>query len=235
MSLFIEEEGNIKLDFDTEEIAALVIDAALELADCPYEAEINLLLTENAQIHEMNLEQRGIDRPTDVLSFPMIEYEEPGDFSVIDEESAEAFNPESGELMLGDIVISKEKVLSQAEEYGHLPKREYAFLIAHSMLHLFGYDHMVDEERVVMEAKQKEIMEKVGLEKKDIRRSINSQVLTVFFLPLIVAGIHIAFALPLIDKLMGLLYFDNIKLFILTTAICFGVFALILRCICLDL
>ena len=126
MSLFIEEEGNIKLDFDTEEIAALVIDAALELADCPYEAEINLLLTENAQIHEMNLEQRGIDRPTDVLSFPMIEYEEPGDFSVIDEESAEAFNPESGELMLGDIVISKEKVLSQAEEYGHLPKREYA-------------------------------------------------------------------------------------------------------------
>lgn len=72
-----------------------------------------------------------------------------------------------------------------------------------------------------------EIMEKVGLEKKDIRRSINSQVLTVFFLPLIVAGIHIAFALPLIDKLMGLLYFDNIKLFILTTAICFGVFALI--------
>ena len=109
MSLFIEEEGNIKLDFDTEEIAALVIDAALELADCPYEAEINLLLTENAQIHEMNLEQRGIDRPTDVLSFPMIEYEKPGDFSVIDEESAEAFNPESGELMLGDIVISKEK------------------------------------------------------------------------------------------------------------------------------
>ena len=63
MSLFIEEEGNIKLDFDTEEIATLVIDAALELADCPYEAEINLLLTENAQIHEMNLEQRGIDRP----------------------------------------------------------------------------------------------------------------------------------------------------------------------------
>ena len=149
MSLFIEEEGTIKLDFNTEEIAALVIDAALELADCPYEAEINLLLTENAQIHEMNLEQRGIDRPTDVLSFPMIEYEKPGDFS--------------GELMLGDIVISKEKVLSQAEEYGHLPKREYAFLIAHSMLHLFGYDHMVDEERVVMEAKQKEIMEKVGI------------------------------------------------------------------------
>ena len=102
----------------------------------------------------MNLEQRGIDRPTDVLSFPMIEYDAPGDFSVIDEETGDAFTPETGELMLGDIVISKEKVLSQAEEYGHSPKREYAFLIAHSMLHLFGYDHMEEEERAEMEAHQ---------------------------------------------------------------------------------
>lgn len=163
MSLFIEEEGATKLDFDTEETARLVIDAALDLAGCPYETEVNLLLTENAQIHEMNLEQRGIDRPTDVLSFPMIEYDTPGDFSVIDEESADAFDPESGELILGDIVISKEKVLSQAEEYGHLPRREYAFLIAHSMLHLFGYDHMEEDERIVMETKQREIMEKIGI------------------------------------------------------------------------
>ena len=92
-------------------------EAALDYAECPYEAEINLLLTENQEIHEMNLEQRGIDRPTDVLSFPMIEYDAPGDFSVIDEETGDAFNPETGELMLGDIVISKEKVLSQAEEF----------------------------------------------------------------------------------------------------------------------
>ena len=111
----------------------------------------------------MNLEQRGIDRPTDVLSFPMIEYDAPGDFSVIDEETGDAFNPETGELMLGDIVISKEKVLSQAEEYGHSPKREYAFLIAHSMLHLFGYDHMEEEERAEMEAHQRAIMEKVWI------------------------------------------------------------------------
>ena len=108
-------------------------------------------------------QQRGIDRPTDVLSFPMIEYDAPGDFSVIDEETGDAFNPETGELMLGDIVISKEKVLSQAEEYGHSPKREYAFLIAHSMLHLFGYDHMEEEERAEMEAHQRAIMEKVGI------------------------------------------------------------------------
>ena len=163
MTLFYEEEGALKLPFDCQALAREVINGALEYIHCPYEVQVNLLLTMNDEIHEMNRDFRNIDRATDVLSFPMIEYEEPGDYSVIDEESAEAFNPESGELMLGDIVIPKEKVLSQAEEYGHLPKREYAFLIAHSMLHLFGYDHMVDEERVVMEAKQKEIMEKVGI------------------------------------------------------------------------
>ena len=129
MSLFIEEEGNIKLDFDTEEIAALVIDAALELADCPYEAEINLLLTENAQIHEMNLEQRGIDRPTDVLSFPMGEN---GVYEV---------DPETNSQILGDIVISMEKVLEQSKLYGHSLRREVAYLTAHGMLHLLGYDH----------------------------------------------------------------------------------------------
>ena len=163
MTITIENEASKELPFDYKALIERVVMGCMDYEKCPYEAEVNVLLTNNEEIHKINKEYRGIDRPTDVLSFPMIEYEEPGDFSVIDEESAEAFNPESGELMLGDIVISKEKVLSQAEEYGHLPKREYAFLIAHSMLHLFGYDHMVDEERVVMEAKQKEIMEKVGI------------------------------------------------------------------------
>ncbi len=163
MSLFIEEEGSTILPFDTAETAKLVIEAALELAGCPYETEVNLLLTENREIHEMNLEHRGIDRATDVLSFPLIEYEQPGDFSAVDEEEGGVFDPESGELMLGDIVISKEKVLAQAEEYGHSPLREYAFLIAHSMLHLFGYDHMEDKERILMEEKQREIMQKVNI------------------------------------------------------------------------
>ena len=92
----------------------------------------------------------------------MIEYETPGDLSGI-EESADAFDPETGELMLGDIVISKDRVIAQAEEYGHSVRREYAFLIAHSMLHLLGYDHMDEEERKVMEDRQREIMEKAGI------------------------------------------------------------------------
>ena len=163
MSLYMEEEGAVTLSFDTEETAEIVTEAALDYIGCPYEAEINLLLTTNDEIREMNRMFRQIDKPTDVLTFPMLEYETPGEFSGFEEQGEEAFNPESGELMLGDIVISKEKVLEQAEAYGHTPLREFAFLIAHSMLHLFGYDHMEEDERQVMEAKQREIMEKVQI------------------------------------------------------------------------
>ena len=158
MTLFFEKEGELKLDLPCKELAEKVINAALDYANCPYEAEVNLLLTMNNEIQEMNCNFREIDRPTDVLSFPMIDYEEAGNFDFL-EDVMDAFHPESGELMLGDIVISKEKVISQAEEYGHSIEREYAFLIAHSMLHLFGYDHMEDDERLEMEQKQKEILE----------------------------------------------------------------------------
>ena len=158
MTLFFEEEGELELDLPCKELAEKVINAALDYADCPYEAEVNLLLTMNDEIQEMNKNFRSIDRPTDVLSFPMIDYEEAGNFDFL-EDVMDAFHPESGELMLGDIVISKEKVISQAEEYGHSIEREYAFLIAHSMLHLFGYDHMEDDERIIMEQKQREILE----------------------------------------------------------------------------
>ena len=162
MTLYFEEEGESRLPIPCEETARLAIETALDVLDCPYETEINLLLTTSEQIREMNREQRGIDRPTDVLSFPMIDYEKAGEFDFL-EERPDCFHPETGEALLGDIVISKEKVLSQAEEYGHSPRREYAFLIAHSMLHLCGYDHMEEDERALMEEKQREIMEKINI------------------------------------------------------------------------
>lgn len=162
MTLLFEEEGDLTLPLPCEELAKKVIEAALDYVECPYEAEVNLLLTMNQEIHEMNLNFRQIDRPTDVLSFPMVDYEEAGEFDFL-EEADEYFHPESGELMLGDIVISKEKVIAQAEEYGHSVEREYAFLIAHSMLHLFGYDHMEEEERITMEEKQKAILEQLQI------------------------------------------------------------------------
>ena len=110
----------------------------------------------------MNLEFRGIDRATDVLSFPMTEFPSPADYAYPDTDDS-SFDPETGELMLGNIVISKERAKEQAEEYGHSVEREFAFLIAHSMLHLLGYDHMEDEERLVMEKKQREVLEMLGI------------------------------------------------------------------------
>ena len=147
---------------DYEKIIHEIIPAALDYEECPYEAEVNVILTDNDAIQEINREYRKIDAPTDVLSFPMIEYEKESDFSHVEDSVEDYFNPESGELILGDIIISVEKVIEQAEKYGHSRERELAFLIAHSMLHLCGYDHMVDEERVIMETKQREILEGAG-------------------------------------------------------------------------
>ena len=162
MTLLFEEEGDLQLPLETKELADEVIEAALDYEGCPYEATVSLLLTMNNEIQEMNRNFREIDRATDVLSFPMIAYEEAGTFDFLEEDDS-AFDPESGELVLGDIVISKERVIAQSEEYGHSIRREYAFLIAHSMLHLMGYDHMEEEERAVMEQKQRDILEQLGI------------------------------------------------------------------------
>lgn len=162
MTITIEEETQVSFDFDYKNIIESVINQAMDYKKCPYEAEVSVVLTDNASIQEINKEFRQIDNSTDVLSFPLVDYEEAGSFDFL-EERDDCFNPESGELMLGDIVISVEKVFEQAEKYGHSPKRELAFLTAHSMLHLFGYDHMTGEEAAVMEQGQEEILEALGI------------------------------------------------------------------------
>ena len=139
-----------------------VIRTALAAEGVDFPCEVDVLLTGDDGIHEINREMRQVDRPTDVLSFPMAEYTHPADFSDLEEREPDAFHPESGELMLGDILISMDKVKEQAREYGHSEKRELAFLVAHSMLHLMGYDHMEEEERIVMEQKQEEILKQCG-------------------------------------------------------------------------
>ena len=162
MTIEIEYETEKELQVPVREIIEAVVNESLDYEGCPYEAEVSVILTDNPSIQEINRQQRGIDAPTDVLSFPMIEYETPSDFSHVEEAVEDYFNPETGELLLGDIVISVDKVREQAEKYGHSQTRELAFLTAHSMLHLFGYDHMEDEERLVMEKKQEEILERLG-------------------------------------------------------------------------
>ena len=162
MTITIEYEAEKQLDLPYEEIIRDVVNESLDYEKCPYEAEVNVILTDNQAIEEINREHRQIDAPTDVLSFPMVDYEAPSDFDHVEDAVEDYFNPETGELMLGDIVISVDKVEEQAEKYGHSQTRELAFLVAHSMLHLCGYDHMEEEERLLMEARQNEILERRG-------------------------------------------------------------------------
>ena len=126
---------------------------------------VSVTLTDLKHIQEINKTYRNIDKATDVLSFPMIDYQIPSDFSHLEDDSEDYFNPETGELLLGDIVISVEKVIEQAQKYGHSRERELAFLVAHSMLHLFGYDHIKESEREKMEKKQEEILKILGIER----------------------------------------------------------------------
>lgn len=162
MTINIDYEAEKKLEIPYGEIIEEIVREALDYEECPYEAEVNVVLTDNLGICEVNREHRNIDAPTDVLSFPMLEFGRPADFDHVEEEFADCFNPESGELMLGDIMVSVDKVEEQAEKYGHSRKRELAFLVAHSVLHLLGYDHMEEEERLVMERKQEEILKGRG-------------------------------------------------------------------------
>lgn len=163
MSLMVEKEVEDGFDFDCELLAKEVIEFTLSQEAFPYEAEVNLTLTDNEGIHEINRMYRDIDAPTDVLSFPMLSYETPGDFGHLEENYDDNFNPDTGEIILGDIIISVDRVRAQAKEYGHSKKREYAFLIVHSMLHLLGYDHMVPEDAAVMEEKQRQILDAMNI------------------------------------------------------------------------
>ena len=163
MSLNLEVEVDVPFTFDYEALAGEVVALTIDHEGFPYEAEVNLTLTDNEGIHEINRMYRQIDAPTDVLSFPMLSYEQAGDFSALEEDYEDNFNPDTGEIMLGDIVISVDRVREQAAAYGHSERREFAFLIVHSMLHLFGYDHMTPEDAAVMEPKQRQILEEMNI------------------------------------------------------------------------
>ena len=167
MTFFVENETDMEFSFDVEGIVKQVAEEVLDMEQCPYESQINVLLTDNEGIREYNREYRQIDSETDVLSFPNVDFEEPGQFDIDEDMEADYFDPDTGELILGDIIISVDKVVTQAESYGHSQKREFAFLVAHSMLHLSGYDHMESEEAAVMEAKQEQVLNKLGITRED--------------------------------------------------------------------
>ena len=153
MTVLIDNRAEWEFDERFEKLVNDVAAESLRYEDFDSNCEISLSFVTNEEIHSINKQFRNIDRPTDVLSFPLLTFEE-------DEEME---TNENDEIMLGDIIISVERAREQAEEYGHSFEREIAFLTAHSMLHLLGYDHMTEEEEKDMFKRQKDILDNLGI------------------------------------------------------------------------
>ncbi len=152
------ENTQDKLEFESkhEELIKLVIGAALKYENFIHDCFVSVTVTDNESIKKINSEQRSIDRETDVLSFPILEF----DSGVMIENAGDVYEDK---LILGDIVISLEKVMEQSCEYGHSFERELGYLVCHSVLHLLGYDHENDDERAVMRQKEEAILENLGI------------------------------------------------------------------------
>ena len=151
--------SDLEGEFPCAVLLERAITAALEAEGVATPCEVDVLITDDEAIHQINLEQRGVDRPTDVLSFPMFNYR-PGQPPA---DGADA-DPATGLTPLGDMVISLERARAQAEEYGHPVERELCYLAVHSVLHLLGYDHMDEgEEKAQMRAREEAILGKLGM------------------------------------------------------------------------
>ena len=145
------KQKKVKIPTGMRMLVRRCCNAVLKLEQFEGSAEISVTFVDNEEIHKLNLQYRNIDSATDVLSFPLGEN---GNYDV---------DPTTGAKMLGDVVISMEKAVDQAELYGHSLQREVGYLTAHSVLHLLGYDHMEEKERLEMEEHQRRIMEAVGI------------------------------------------------------------------------
>ena len=152
-------ESDLEEEFPYALLLNQVITAALEAEGVKAPCEVDVLITDDEGIHQINLEQRKIDRPTDVLSFPMFNYT-PGNPPVDDTDA----DPATGLTPLGDMVISLERAREQAAEYGHSVERELSYLAVHSVLHLLGYDHVDEgEEKARMREREEAILSNLGI------------------------------------------------------------------------
>ncbi len=167
LELIVQEENTEDLrsdfPFDPDRLAEEVCRAVLQREHFPADAQVSLTYVTDESIRQLNCDYRGIDRATDVLSFPNLPFGDadgPDGWSLLQDPMTrlESEDPDSGRILLGDIVLNLQRVPVQAGEYGHSVKREFAFLIAHSMLHLCGYDHMTPEDADRMFALQEEIL-----------------------------------------------------------------------------
>lgn len=163
--IYVDNRQDI-LDVKEEFVDKLknVIEFALKEEQVNIQCEVSLVLVDNSEIKEINKDTRGIDKETDVLSFPMLEYENKKVFKEMYLDYK--FLPsdfDGDELVLGDIVLSLEKAMEQSKEYNHSYEREAAYLVVHSVLHLLGYDHMEDEDKKIMRNREEEILNKLNI------------------------------------------------------------------------
>jgi probable rRNA maturation factor len=176
MPVFINNiQEKVQVTNQMEELIKQAVAVALKLEEFEEDAEVSISLVDNDYIQELNREYRQKDCPTDVLSFPLLDDEEDFPEVIFDEEDEEEIDDQSEEddeieedevieeeLLLGDIIISIERAVAQAGDYGHSVEREVAFLTVHGMLHLLGHDHYDEEETKLMRDKEKEAMEIMG-------------------------------------------------------------------------
>ncbi|MBU5591022.1 rRNA maturation RNase YbeY [Clostridium sp. MSJ-4] len=158
--IYIENEQD-KISVDEELIKDIesIVDFALKEEEVLVKYELSILLVDNETIKEINRKHRYIDRETDVLSFPLLDYPKGKVFkNLYSNYEFDKTYLDGEELVLGDIVISLEKALEQSVDYGHSFKREVLYLIIHSILHLLGYDHMEDNEKVFMREREEFIL-----------------------------------------------------------------------------
>ncbi len=153
MKIYFEEEHVV-----TQEILDTMMKAAEICIDAENidvdRSEISVTFVDMEEIHQLNLDYRGVDSPTDVLSFP--QFDDLNDL------------PEDGGIALGDVVICKQKAEEQAEEFGHSFEREIMYLFVHSVLHLLGYDHMDEDEKKIMRRREEEVMTELGITRGDV-------------------------------------------------------------------
>ena len=163
MTILVEnEQERVEVGSGTEAMLESTVRTALTRTPGPGDVQVSVLLVDDDTIRSMNREYRGVDRSTDVLSFPMLSYLD----GEQDDQLVYDTDPETGEVLLGDVVISMETAERQAGEYGHSIERELAYLTVHGVLHLRGYDHEDESDRHDMRAAEEEILALMGLSRE---------------------------------------------------------------------
>ena len=160
MKCWFTWEVEMKARPQIEALLEKVLSKGLEMEGITIPVEVSVTITTPEEVHALNKEYRGIDRTTDVLSFPMVEFDSDDLNACI---SQSEWDPDEDCVMLGDIILNYDQALAQAEEYGHSAKRELSFLTIHSLLHLLGYDHMEQEEELIMREHQEQVLEALSI------------------------------------------------------------------------